>query len=347
MDGTIANADLADGSVTSAKIQDATIATIDLADGSVNTNKILDGTIGNADISTTAGIAVTKLAAGSAGQVLLTNAGVPTWTTPAFSPSGVAGGDLTGTYPNPTVANNAITSAKILDGTIASADILDATITTADLANGAVTDAKVANVAPGKLLQGGAATNQVLKWNGSAWAPGTDNTGSGVTGSGSNGQVTFWGGTSSVGGNPNFVWDEKNSFLGVNTSSPKGNLHVTGSQFVSTTILPASTGTYVIKSSDYIVIAPPTSTLKPMDIGLPLSDDNLGRILIIRTFGTSASAGARVSLVDSKDRLDLIAGGSYFLIYNNDSTSYTYCITLVATEAGWITIGRDRNGTTN
>ncbi|QLH32372.1 MAG: hypothetical protein HWD62_07935 [Cyclobacteriaceae bacterium] len=77
------------------------------------------------------------------------------------------------------------------------------------MANGAVTDAKVANVAPGKLLQGGAATNQVLKWNGSAWAPGTDNTGSGVTGSGSNGQVTFWGGTSSVGGNPNFVWDEK------------------------------------------------------------------------------------------------------------------------------------------
>ncbi|MBM3331867.1 hypothetical protein FJY68_08465 [candidate division WOR-3 bacterium] len=60
---------------------------------------------------------------------------------------------------------NSVTSAMLVDGTVASADIADTNVTMA------------------KIARAGASTGQVVKWTGSAWAPGPDNTGggSGVT----------------------------------------------------------------------------------------------------------------------------------------------------------------------
>jgi len=49
---------------------------------------------------------------------------------------------------------------------------------------------------------------------------------SGISGSGSSGQVTFWNGTSSVTGENNLWWDSTNDRLGINNSSPSEKIEI-------------------------------------------------------------------------------------------------------------------------
>lgn len=94
------------------------IATLGLADGGVTDSKIADGTI-TAD----------KIADGV----------IPS----DLPPSGNAGGDLTGTYPDPSIAADAVTSANIADGTIATADLADSSVTTAKISGTGATSGQV------------------------------------------------------------------------------------------------------------------------------------------------------------------------------------------------------------
>ncbi len=115
-------------------------------------------------------------------------------------------GDVTGNYDNLQIKPNAVGSPEISDNAVGSSELNDNAVGTSEISANAVTAAKISNgaITATKLNDMGAASGQVLKWNGSAWAPAPDDSGTidltsgsgiAITGAGSNLTITNTGDT--------------------------------------------------------------------------------------------------------------------------------------------------------
>lgn len=142
---------LADDAVTGPKLADNAVSEAKLADGSVTSNKIAAGAVIGSKLAD-GSVTSAKLAADAVISAYLADGSVTS--------NKIAAGSVIGSK----LADGSVTSAKLASGAVLSTSLADGSVSSNKLAANAVH--------PGALASGGAGSGQVLKWNGSAWAPG-------------------------------------------------------------------------------------------------------------------------------------------------------------------------------